>query len=117
MKNFSAKLIEENKSGKVKSELAANLVRVEVFLRHLNYYTVSESPSYDMTDLLSDFGGNIGLWLGWSALTLFELFDLIRKLLGLYRNNDRDKNTSGQNKASAHNTNATSSTMKISSSV
>mmetsp|Transcript_24415 Transcript_24415/g.61783 ORF Transcript_24415/g.61783 Transcript_24415/m.61783 type:complete len:274 (+) Transcript_24415:1393-2214(+) len=46
---------------------------LEVFFRDLNSEIVKESWSYTPTSLLSDLGGNMGLFVGFSILTLFEL--------------------------------------------
>ena len=58
---------------KLESEFRKNFARLEVFFEALNFHQITESPSYTGTDFLSDFGGNIGLWLGWSVLALFEV--------------------------------------------
>ena len=85
VKTFAAELIKlsnESKHGRFwsYSNLTVNLARLEIFMEQLNFYVVSESPSYQKTDLLSDFGANVGLWLGWSALTLFEVFHFLKKI-------------------------------------
>ena len=50
-----------------------NFVRIEIYYQNLNFQKIQESPSYSMTQLITDFGGNIGLWIGWSVLTFLEI--------------------------------------------
>ena len=54
-----------------------NFARLEVFYETMNFEKMSESPAYQMVNLISDFGGNIGLWLGWSVLAVFEVVQFI----------------------------------------
>ena len=55
------------------AEMRKDFARVEIYYQALNFQKLSESPAYDITAFLSDFGGNIGLWLGWSVLAIFEV--------------------------------------------
>ena len=40
-----------------------------------------ENPAYTFVQLLSDIGGQLGLWIGMSIITVFELFDLFYRLI------------------------------------
>lgn len=53
----------------------------QVFFEQLNYELLREAESYSMVNLLSDFGGQFGLWLGCSIITLFEFAWIIGQLL------------------------------------
>ena len=53
----------------------------EIYLDSLNIDTIVEEPAYTFISLLADFGGNSGLYVGFCALSLFELFELIWDLL------------------------------------
>ncbi|PIO60610.1 hypothetical protein TELCIR_15074 [Teladorsagia circumcincta] len=44
----------------------ANAAMVEVFFEQLNYDLIQESEAYGFVNLLADFGGHLGLWLGWT---------------------------------------------------
>ena len=57
----------------IKEDVRENFVRLEVFYNSLRFRSLKETASYEFLDLLSDFGGNISLWLGWSIFALFEL--------------------------------------------
>lgn len=39
------------------------------------------SSVLQITDLLADFGGQVGLWLGLSALTIFEIVELFGDIM------------------------------------
>ncbi|XP_067675353.1 amiloride-sensitive sodium channel subunit gamma-like [Haliotis asinina] len=54
-----------------------NMLRLTVFYKELNYQKITTRPSYTWKSLLSDVGGQAGLWLGFSLLTLGELLELI----------------------------------------
>ena len=67
----------------LQEKLKENFVRVEVYFEALNFQKIKESPAYTGVDFLSDFGGNIGLWLGWSVLGLFEVIQFFYECLGI----------------------------------
>ncbi|XP_046367438.2 amiloride-sensitive sodium channel subunit gamma-like [Haliotis rufescens] len=54
-----------------------NMMRLNVFYKQLNYQKIQTKPAYDWRSLLSDVGGQAGLWLGFSLLTLAEILELI----------------------------------------
>ncbi|XP_013398048.1 degenerin-like protein unc-105 [Lingula anatina] len=58
-----------------------NLAKVHIFYKDLNYEYISEYVYYDSIQFLSDFGGALGLWLGWSVVTFFEFFELFMDVL------------------------------------
>jgi hypothetical protein len=65
-------------------KLKRNFARVEVYFQHLNFEQVEEEPSYLMASFLSDFGGQIGLFLGYSCLSLAQIVVLIYRLCGAF---------------------------------
>ncbi|VDM23885.1 unnamed protein product [Toxocara canis] len=58
-----------------------NAAMVEVYYEQLNYELLKESEAYGLVNLLADVGGHLGLWLGFSVITIIEcavlVFDLI----------------------------------------
>lgn len=43
----------------------------------LNKQLIVESPKYDIWGLLSNIGGTLGLYVGISVITLFEIIEVI----------------------------------------
>ncbi|GMT02022.1 hypothetical protein PENTCL1PPCAC_24196, partial [Pristionchus entomophagus] len=50
---------------------------IEVFYEQLNYESLVETEAYGIPNLLSDFGGQLGLWMGVSVITISEVAILI----------------------------------------
>ncbi|PIK51176.1 putative amiloride-sensitive sodium channel subunit beta [Apostichopus japonicus] len=53
-----------------------NLVRVKIYFEELNYQLVEQIKTYSLATMLSAFGGLLGLFLGFSLITVFEVFVL-----------------------------------------
>ncbi|XP_063715176.1 degenerin mec-10-like isoform X2 [Symsagittifera roscoffensis] len=64
-------------------ELRRNFARIMVYYERNSFEKVWESPAYSVTGLLSDIGGNMGLWTGWSVMVFFELLQFFFKLVQL----------------------------------
>lgn len=52
-----------------------NFVKLNIFFEALNYELISQQPAYEVSALLGDIGGNMGLFIGASILTVVEVFD------------------------------------------
>ncbi|XP_041900910.1 acid-sensing ion channel 2-like, partial [Corvus kubaryi] len=72
----SAKYLEKkfNKSEKYISE---NILVLDIFFEALNYETIEQKKAYEVAALLGDIGGQMGLFIGASILTILELFDYL----------------------------------------
>ncbi|XP_038623643.1 amiloride-sensitive sodium channel subunit gamma-like [Tachyglossus aculeatus] len=58
-----------------------NFVKVVVYFKQLNYELIEEEPSITEIDLISNMGGLVGLWVGFSVCTLAEFFELLVDVL------------------------------------
>ena len=50
---------------------------------------IEEKESYPLANLLSDVGGTLGLWVGFSIITIFEFVELPLRLAVLKNNSER----------------------------
>uniref|UniRef100_A0A915KYZ2 C-type lectin domain-containing protein n=1 Tax=Romanomermis culicivorax TaxID=13658 RepID=A0A915KYZ2_ROMCU len=57
--------------------LAKYTAKVNIFFRTLEYSTYERSSAYTFSMLVSDLAQFLGLWLGFSAITFFEIIPLI----------------------------------------
>ncbi|ESO09376.1 hypothetical protein HELRODRAFT_168357 [Helobdella robusta] len=55
----------------------SNYGRLVVYYSTLAYTQTSETPSYELKQFLSDIGGILGLYIGFSVLTFVEFIELI----------------------------------------
>ncbi|KAM4622363.1 acid-sensing ion channel 2-like [Discoglossus pictus] len=76
----SAKYLEK-KFNKTEKYISENILVLDVFFEALNYETIEQRKAYEVAGLLGDIGGQMGLFIGASILTILELFDYIYELL------------------------------------
>ncbi|XP_063968182.1 acid-sensing ion channel 1B-like isoform X1 [Lytechinus pictus] len=84
--HFRARLLEEyirdgvlnilNTTSINSSYIEDNFVSIDLFFSDINTMVVTQKAAYTFWALMSDIGGSLGLWLGGSLLTLFEILDL-----------------------------------------
>ncbi|CAD5218834.1 unnamed protein product [Bursaphelenchus okinawaensis] len=58
-----------------------NTAYIEIYYEQLNYETLKETAGYTLVNLFSDLGGNIGLWIGFSLITVLECAELLCELV------------------------------------
>jgi len=58
-----------------------NLVLLQVGFKSLSYEMQKQEPAYDSNSLFGEIGGNMGLFLGCSLLTICEFFDFLVSFL------------------------------------
>ncbi|XP_071484465.1 acid-sensing ion channel 1-like [Diadema antillarum] len=74
--DFMASIIAESYST-TPSNVQKNMCAVNIFMKDLSVQKISQQADYSVASLMSDIGGSLGLWLGGSVLTVFEIVDLI----------------------------------------
>ncbi|XP_068699535.1 acid-sensing ion channel 2-like [Montipora foliosa] len=62
-----------------------NLVLLQIGFKSLNYEMQEQQPAYDNNALFGEIGGNMGLFLGCSLLTILEFIDFFIGLLATRR--------------------------------
>ena len=55
------------------STLYNNILAVNIYFNDFTVETVEQKPAYTMSDFASDLGGQMGLWIGASVFSVFEL--------------------------------------------
>ncbi|CAI2356309.1 unnamed protein product [Caenorhabditis sp. 36 PRJEB53466] len=68
-----------------------NAAMIEVFYEQLNYELLQESEAYGLVNLIADFGGHLGLWLGFSVITVMEVCVLIADMVSLFFKSRHEK--------------------------
>ncbi|XP_078698642.1 epithelial sodium channel subunit alpha-like isoform X1 [Branchiostoma floridae x Branchiostoma belcheri] len=82
-----------------RDEFKKNLLKLNIYYEALNYETITESPAYEVENLLGDLGGQLGLWVGMSCLSAMELLEfLVDIAIILWKKmSNREKTTSRNN--------------------
>ena len=71
-----------NESDSLRREASLkNFARLNVYIADGNVVKTEESPDYTGSDVISDIGGQLGLWVGISVITLAEVLALIGDIL------------------------------------
>ncbi|XP_069086778.1 acid-sensing ion channel 1 isoform X2 [Pleurodeles waltl] len=65
------------KYNKSEQYIAENILVLDIFFEALNYETIEQKKAYEVAGLLGDIGGQMGLFIGASILTVLELFDYV----------------------------------------
>ncbi|KAJ7385275.1 ligand-gated sodium channel [Desmophyllum pertusum] len=68
---------EFDKIGKSKDLLRQNFLRIKIYFEELNMEKITYSEYYAFENLMSDIGGQLGLWIGVSVITVGEVFKLL----------------------------------------
>uniref|UniRef100_A0A914DFG0 Glycoside hydrolase 35 catalytic domain-containing protein n=1 Tax=Acrobeloides nanus TaxID=290746 RepID=A0A914DFG0_9BILA len=71
------------------SYVRTNFVTINVFYRELTYALFQQSQSITITTLLSNIGGNMGMFLGMSLLSIIEVLMYFYKLVWIFISRSR----------------------------
>lgn len=63
------------------SRLNREVLFLDIFYSKLTYVNIQTKPAYDALKLFGDLGGSLGLILGGTVLTVFEVFEFIFDLI------------------------------------
>uniref|UniRef100_A0AAY5EV02 Acid sensing ion channel subunit 2 n=1 Tax=Electrophorus electricus TaxID=8005 RepID=A0AAY5EV02_ELEEL len=85
----------EKKFNRSEKYITDNILVLDVFFEALNYETIEQKKAYEIAGLLGDIGGQMGLFVGASILTILELFDYVyevmkERLLDLLRRDEEE---------------------------
>ncbi|XP_062893346.1 acid-sensing ion channel 1B isoform X1 [Mobula hypostoma] len=69
------------KYNKSEDYIGENILVLDIFFEALNYETIEQKKAYEVAGLLGDIGGQMGLFIGASLLTILELFDYVYEVL------------------------------------
>ncbi|XP_032807398.1 acid-sensing ion channel 1-like isoform X3 [Petromyzon marinus] len=69
------------KYNKTEAYIAENVLVLDIFFEALNYETIEQKKAYEVAGLLGDIGGQMGLFIGASILTILEIFDYVYELI------------------------------------
>uniref|UniRef100_A0A8C6K4W3 Acid-sensing ion channel 1 n=1 Tax=Melopsittacus undulatus TaxID=13146 RepID=A0A8C6K4W3_MELUD len=88
------------KYNKSEQYIGENILVLDIFFEALNYETIEQKKAYEVAGLLGDIGGQMGLFIGASILTVLELFDYAYEVIkhrlcrrGKCRKNHKRSNT------------------------
>ena len=63
------------------SDIRKNLLALTVYYNDFTVQTVEQTPAYNSNNFLSDLGGQLGLWIGASVYSGFEILSLLFQLI------------------------------------
>ncbi|CAI9160866.1 unnamed protein product [Rangifer tarandus platyrhynchus] len=65
------------KHNRSEAYIEENVLALDIFFEALNYEVVEQKKAYEMSELLGDIGGQMGLFIGASLLTILEILDYL----------------------------------------
>ncbi|XP_073533229.1 acid-sensing ion channel 3-like isoform X3 [Phyllobates terribilis] len=65
------------KYNRTEEYIKENILVLDIFFEALNYETIEQKKAYEVAGLLGDIGGQMGLFIGASILTILEIIDYL----------------------------------------
>ncbi|XP_077123873.1 acid-sensing ion channel 1C-like [Ranitomeya variabilis] len=65
------------KYNRTEEYIRENILVLDIFFEALNYETIEQKKAYEVAGLLGDIGGQMGLFIGASILTILEIIDYL----------------------------------------
>ncbi|XP_074885443.1 acid-sensing ion channel 4 isoform X3 [Buteo buteo] len=69
------------KYNKNETYIRENFLVLDIFFEALNYEAIEQKKAYDIAGLLGDIGGQMGLFIGASILTILEILDYVYEVI------------------------------------
>ncbi|XP_033961034.1 acid-sensing ion channel 1C isoform X3 [Pseudochaenichthys georgianus] len=90
------------KFNKTEQYIGENILVMDIFFEALNYEKIEQKKAYEIAGLLGDIGGQMGLFIGASVLTILEIFDYLYevfkdKVLGYFVRKKRPQRCQSDN--------------------
>uniref|UniRef100_A0A668A762 Acid-sensing (proton-gated) ion channel 1c n=1 Tax=Myripristis murdjan TaxID=586833 RepID=A0A668A762_9TELE len=90
------------KFNKTEQYIGENILVLDIFFEALNYEKIEQKKAYEIAGLLGDIGGQMGLFIGASVLTILEIFDYLYevfkdKVLGYFIRKKRPRRCQSDN--------------------
>ncbi|XP_052217779.1 degenerin-like protein asic-2 isoform X2 [Dreissena polymorpha] len=84
-----------------RNQIRDNFLLVRVYLKTLSYEVIKESYAYEIVNFVSDIGGQLGLWAGFSVLSILEIMELVFLLVTKKDNQTGPEKTGSREKPHA----------------
>ncbi|XP_053740324.1 acid-sensing ion channel 1C isoform X1 [Synchiropus splendidus] len=90
------------KFNKSEQYIGENILVLDIFFEALNYEKIEQKKAYEIAGLLGDIGGQMGLFIGASVLTILEIFDYLYevfkdKIVGYFMRKKRPQRCQSDN--------------------
>ncbi|RMX43030.1 hypothetical protein pdam_00001790 [Pocillopora damicornis] len=67
----------------IQGYMSQNMLELVIYFEELSYHVIEQTPAYDSESLFAEIGGQVGLCVGASLLTVLEFCDVIIAIIGI----------------------------------